>query len=179
MLSQNKSQEAPRARKAQASLDIVDLILEDHKPLKALIKILKDEDFDAKKREDAMEEFAVQLVSHADPEEDVLYNYMKQTSEMRSEAFEGIVEHGLADQMLEEIRRTNDPDLWSAKVKVVAELVEHHIKEEEEDLLPDFKKHSEREIRNKLGSQFLQAKTVMFEQGGENSPEEKELDVKH
>lgn len=176
MLQENRSQTSSKAStQKRVSNDIVDLILEDHKPLKQLIRILKDDEQDFSKRSEAMDEFAVALISHAKPEEDVLYVEMKQNKELRAEGFEGEVEHTLADQMIEEIRRTTDPDLWSAKVKVLAELVEHHIEEEEEDLLPDFKEQSDSELRARLGDQFLQAKTAMLEQGGVDSPSEADL----
>ncbi|MES2854447.1 MAG: hemerythrin domain-containing protein [Bdellovibrionota bacterium] len=155
---------------------IDELILEDHKPLKQLIKILKDSEKDLNERKAAYEEFAVLLVSHAKPEEESLYVYMKQNEELREEAYEGDVEHGLADQLVEEIKRTTEDDLWSARVKVLAELVEHHIEEEEEELLPDFKKNSELEERIRLGNEFLALKTKMLEQGGEDSPSEKDAE---
>jgi hemerythrin superfamily protein len=159
--------------------DIVDLILEDHKPLKELIKTLKDPGSSFEQKVSAYGEFAPLLVCHAKPEELTLYVFMKRNKEMRSEAMEGDVEHGLADQLLEEIKRTNDKDLWAAKVKVLAELVEHHIQEEESDLLPDFKKHSEKSDREKLGQVFLTQKIAMLEQGGEDTVEESDLDVRH
>jgi len=40
-----------------------------------------------------------------------------------------------ADQLVEENMRTDDEDLWSARVKVLAELVEHHIEQEPKNVL--------------------------------------------
>ena len=51
--------------------------------------------------------------------------------------------------------------MWSAKVKVLAELVELHIKEEEHYLLPLFKKRSDEKLRIKMGEQFLYQKTIV------------------
>lgn len=176
MLQENRSQTASKSStQKRVSNDIVELILEDHKPLKELIRILKDDEQDFTERSEAMDEFAVALISHAKPEEEVLYEQLKKNKELRSEGYEGEVEHTLADQMVEEIRRTSDPDIWSAKVKVVAELVEHHIEEEESELLPDFKSQSDAQEREQLGDLFLQAKTALLEQGGVDSPSEVEL----
>lgn len=144
--------------------DIITLILDDHKPLKSLIKILKDSDkHGLRERRKAFEEFATLLELHAKPEERVLYDHMKHDKELREEALEGDVEHGLADQMVEEAQRTTDTDLWSARVKVLAELVEHHIKEEEEELLPDFRTHSTLEERVLLGQEFFSAKSELLD----------------
>jgi hemerythrin superfamily protein len=155
--------------------DIITYILDDHKPLKQLIKILKDSDRPVTERQEAFAEFAPLLISHAKPEEQSLYVYMKQDKNLRTEGFEGDVEHTLADQMVEEAKRTEDDDLWAARVKVLAELVEHHIKEEESDLLPDFKKHSTNAMRLDLGQQFLALKTQMQAQGGEDTVSEKDV----
>ncbi|MBC7370800.1 MAG: hemerythrin domain-containing protein [Bdellovibrionaceae bacterium] len=158
--------------------DIIKLILADHKPLKKLIKILKDSDkYDMNERQDAFEEFAPLLAIHAKPEEQTMYVFMKDEEELREEGFEGDVEHMLADQLIEEIKRTEDEDLWSARVKVLAEIVEHHIEEEEEELLPDFKKHSEPEQRAELGAEYLQLKGDLEESGGKDAPSEQSDDM--
>ena len=152
--------------------DIIELILQDHKALKKLIKVMKNSDNDLNERQAAFEEFAPLLVIHAKPEEQTMYVFMKDDEELREEGFEGDVEHGLADQLLEEIKRTDDEDLWGARVKVLAELVEHHIEEEEEELLPDFRKHSDIEERVQMGAKFMELKNKLIEQGGKDTVDE-------
>lgn len=100
--------------------DILDIILEDHKSLKQLIEVLKDDN---------------------------------------DTVVEGDVEHGLANQLIiDEIKITENKNLWSARVKVLAEMVEHHIEEEEEEMFPDVRKNSELEERAKLGTLYMQPK---------------------
>ncbi len=163
----------PEAQVDQA-FDIIDLILEDHKPLKRLIKIMKDTDQDMRERMAAFGEFAPLLVTHAKPEEQTLYVKMKasQEEDVRVEGLEGDVEHMLADQLLEEIKRIEDKDQWTATVKVLAELVEHHIEEEESELLPDYKKDSEPAERLELGRKFLKLKSELEGQGSDDAPPE-------
>ncbi len=144
-------------RKKEASPnDVVELILRDHKPLKKLIKILKNAEGTFAKKRPAFAEFAELLMAHAKPEEQSLYVHMKEGTELRSEGFEGDTEHAIADQLVEEIKElTNDRDEWMAKVKVLAELVEHHIEEEEEDMLPDVRKEFGAEERAQIGKEYL------------------------
>src|SRR4051794_32895214 len=92
-----KSKPVKRAAVNQHT-DLIELILEDHKLLKKLIKVMKSEDAEYEEKREAFEEFAPLLVAHAKPEEQVLYNFMKQDEDLRMEGFEGDVEHGLADQ---------------------------------------------------------------------------------
>ncbi|RYZ80734.1 MAG: hemerythrin domain-containing protein [Proteobacteria bacterium] len=162
-----------KPKQEMAGDDIIDLILEDHKPLKKLIKVLKNSDkYDLEERQEAFEEFAPLLITHAKPEEQTLYIAMKDEEDLREEGYEGDVEHALADQLLEEIKRTDDEDLWSARVKVLAEMVEHHIEEEEEEMLPDFRKNSEVEQRAELGAIYVEKKAKLEAMGGKDSPEE-------
>ncbi len=171
----SRKKPAPRStKKAQSKSqeDIIELILQHHKPLKKLIKILKSEK-DFTEKAPAFQEFAPLLISHAKPEEKVLYVAMKKIEDLRAEGFEGDTEHGLADQLVEEIKRTDDEDLWMAKVKVLAELVEHHIEEEEEDMLPDYKKESDLEERIKLGKLYMRLREEMLDQEGDDAPSER------
>lgn len=156
--------------------DIVKLILADHVPLKKLIKKMKNSDADVEERRAAFEEFAPLLLAHAKPEEDVLYSFMKTNKDLREEAYEGDVEHTLADQMVEESKRTQDEDIFLAKVKVLAELVEHHIKEEEENLLPHVKKQSNSADRAKLGEKYAVAKLKVEAEGSDDAPREREIE---
>lgn len=161
----------------EAGDDIIDLILNDHKPLKKLIKVLKNSDTELEVRQNAFEEFAPLLTVHAKPEERTMYLFMKDDEELREQGFEGDVEHALADQLVEEIKRTDEEDLWSARVKVLAELVEHHIEEEEDELLPDFKKHSEKEERVNLGKEFMRLKQELENMGGKDTVEEEDFEI--
>ena len=140
--------------------DIINLLLEDHKPLKKLLKIMKDPETDIEERREALEKFGPLLLAHAQAEEGTLYTHMKEEDDLRMEGFEGDVEHALAAQTLEEADQTDDEDLWSARTKVLAELVEHHIKEEEDEIFPDFKKATDLEERKDLGEEYLEAKKV-------------------
>lgn len=146
------------AVKADSSQDIIKLILADHKPLKNFIKILKDSDKDLNVRRKALEEFAPLLINHAQSEERALYSFMERDKELREESFEGEVEHELAELMLESINGEKNQDMWSAKVKVLAELVEHHIKEEESEALPDVRKATSLEQRLEMGAKYLEFK---------------------
>jgi hemerythrin superfamily protein len=161
-----------KSNQEMAQTEIVQLIEQDHELLKELIETLKDNEAPQEKREAAFDEFSLLLVSHAKPEEETLYEAMKANEELREDGFEGEVEHVLADQLLEEIKRTTEPDLWSARVKVLAELVEHHIEEEEEELLPKVEEELDVEERLQLGSDFIDRKIAYFEKGGSDTVEE-------
>lgn len=138
--------------------DIIQMILDDHKPLKRCIEILKNSQLSLSSRRAAFNEFAPLLTIHVKAEEAVLYTFEKTEVEMREEAFEGSVEHALAEQMMEEVKQSVDKDIWSAKAKVLAELVEHHIEEEETEMFPELKKEANANDLIRLGEEYQSKK---------------------
>lgn len=167
-----KRKQNPRRSSAERKSDIVQLILQDHKPLKKLIKTLKNSDLEMSKRQAAFEEFAPVLIAHAKSEETVLYTFMKNRTELRDGGFEGDVEHGLAEQMIDEAKSTDDQDLWSARVKVLAELVEHHLEEEERTTLPQVRRNAEPSERSAMGEKYRRLKARLESTDFEKSEEE-------
>ena len=144
-----------------AQTDIIKLILNDHKPLKKLIKILKNLNAKFSDRKLAFTEFAPRLLIHAKPEEQSLYEFMKKDEDLRVEGLEGDTEHAITDQLINEIKMIQDEDVWTAKAKVLAELVEHHIEEEEEQMFPEFKKNSSLPQRADIGKIYLKLRADM------------------
>lgn len=139
--------------------DIIKAILKDHEPLKKLIHVLKMEGKSASELKPAFREFGPLLLAHAKAEDEVLYNFFKEeTKSMILKGFKGEVEHGLAEQLLDEAKNTDDEDVWLAKVKVLAELVENHIQEEETHVFAELKKHSNTDERKELGAEYLEEK---------------------
>lgn len=159
---QPRMPEKPLRKNDEATLkssgDIVKLILRDHEPLKKLIEVLKDGEKEREQKEETLEKFVAQLVPHAKAEERSLYVQMKDDKELRTEGYEGDTEHAIAEQLVHEINATPDDDEWNAKVKVLAELVEHHIEDEENEILPEVEKKFSAEDRRGLGARYTELK---------------------
>ena len=168
-----KMAKAKNSNKSESGADIIQVILKDHKPLWASIKIMKDEKSTYAEKKKAFYKFAPALIAHAKPEEQTWYMQMKSEKDFVVDGLEGDVEHSLADQLCEELKRTSDREMFMAKVKVLAELVEHHLEEEEEDMLPEFRKDSTAEERIALGEKYLKIQAVFVAKGGDDSPPEK------
>jgi len=157
--SSKKQEQRPEPMAADGKhYDILQMILDDHKPLKRCIEILKNSELSLSSRRAAFNEFAPLLIIHAKAEEAILYAFEKTEVDMREEAFEGGVEHALAEQMVEEVKQSVDKDIWSAKAKVLAEFVDHHIKEEETEMFPELKKEAGASDLIRLGEEYQSKK---------------------
>jgi hemerythrin superfamily protein len=152
--------------------DIISVIKEDHVPLKELIKVMKDDEQDLDERIKSFEEFVPLLLTHAKAEEKALYETMKTNAELRGFAYEGGTEHDLADQLCEEIKRSTNRDEIGAKIKVLAELVEHHVEEEENDIFPEVKKRFNEDTLQSLMLAYIREEEQFISEGQTDSPSE-------
>ena len=122
--------------------DIVAAIEIDHDSLRQFMGLLKDTDKDMSERRRAYDQFSALLKSHTVAEENVVYARAQELTgrEMHIKIAEGYVEHDLADDLMKRIEATADAMEWSAHANVLSEIVEHHLDEEERDLLPLIRK---------------------------------------
>jgi hemerythrin superfamily protein len=138
-------------------MDALDLIKEDHKRLK---KLLKDTlDAEGSQREQRMDHLRSELVAHERMEEEVLYPRLRDEKRAREEVLEGYEEHHVADVILDELLDVPaETDLWKAKVKVLKENVEHHMDEEETELFKKARAVLDRNELERLGERMEQIK---------------------
>ena len=139
------------------AMDALDLITEDHKRLK---KLLKDTlEAEGSQREHAMDHLRTELVAHERMEEEVLYPRLRDENKARQEVLEGYEEHHVADVILDELLDVPaETDLWKAKVKVLKENVEHHMDEEESELFKKARAVLDRDELERLGERMEQIK---------------------
>jgi iron-sulfur cluster repair protein YtfE (RIC family) len=144
--------------------DIIKHLKQEHDEVKELM----ENALSAKgaKRKKLLEKIEKELVSHSRAEEKVLYALLlKETendkkNELRSLTNEGYEEHHAVDHILSELKQLDpDDELWEARMKVLKENVEHHIKEEENELFPKVKKQIDLEKRRLLNDQFENQKS--------------------
>lgn len=145
--------------------NIITLIKEDHKPLKEGIRILTSDSSKPSEKKSALVKFLRDLKIHAKAEEMSLYHNEAGEKEVRDEVLEGYVEHAVAESLSRSLEKHNMltelSDEVLAKAKVLAELVKHHVEEEEEELLPDVKKAEDEDRLIELGKLYLQAKSQL------------------
>ena len=127
---------------SKTSTDAIALLTKDHADVKALFKKYKqlcESGADGSEKEAIALEICTQLTAHATVEEEIFYpaTRAEDTDDLLDEAE---VEHGTAKDLIAQIEDMEpDDDLYDAKVTVLGEYIDHHVKEEEGELFPKAK----------------------------------------
>lgn len=147
---------------AYPDTDVRGLLHADHERIRELAKELAEAET-APRRKTLVRELKSILVPHSRAEEAAVYRPMmalRSSPDSRLAGSEGMVEHNLADIVLDRLAHTADAssDMWKAHAKVLHESLEHHIKEEESDLFEELGEHFSDQEREVMAQQFLQGK---------------------
>jgi hemerythrin-like domain-containing protein len=156
------SQVLPSALRPKSEL--VRALVRDHDDLRALIAVLKS-DKDVKTKKTAYKRFTDLLKSHSVSEEKAVYDLCLGYRELRQDTFEGWTEHEVCNDLMKRISAIRHADKWQGAVKVLAELVEHHVDEEERDLFPEMEKAVALDRRLAAEAKFLELRDDTQKQG--------------
>jgi hemerythrin superfamily protein len=131
---------------APKKTDALQLLTADHKAVKALFKdyekLVKD-DADDEERQDLALQICTQLTVHATIEEEIFYPAAREALGEEADLIdEADVEHASAKELIAQIESGSpaDDDHFDARVKVLGEYIDHHVKEEEGELFSQLKK---------------------------------------
>ncbi len=131
------------AKKPAGPQNAVQLLTADHREVKALFqqyKKLADGDAEGSDRRALAETICDMLTVHATIEEEIFYPAARAAlSEDEDEDLldEAEVEHASAKDLIAQIKDMEpDDDLYDAKVTVLGEFIDHHVKEEEGEMFP-------------------------------------------
>ena len=140
-------------------MNAIDLLKADHQTVKAILAQLSEStDKAIKKRTDLLDKLEMEISIHTKLEEEILYPAFKAagTKEQDVLYFEAKEEHRTVDSLVLPDLKQTDPGTpeFAGRVKVVKELLEHHIEEEETELFPQAKKLLGKSRLDDLGEQM-------------------------
>src|SRR6267154_5065273 len=143
--------------------DALSMLKHDHEQMKKLFKKIEAEEG----QETTFNQIKVALELHATIEEEIFYPAVKKarSEEVKDEVREAYEEHKQFKALLAAIAEISpDDESYSAKIKVLKEDVEHHVKEEEGEMFPDARKYLSGKLED-LGAQ-MQARKDELETNG-------------
>jgi hemerythrin-like domain-containing protein len=144
-----------------AATDLLDTLKTEHDEVKSLLSGLQDAETSAQ-RKSLVQKIKLALVPHTKAEQKILYDAViaVRDKEVQVDGHEGYIEHELASrtlQQLDAIENATSPE-HKAAAKVLKELVEHHIKEEESSVWDDAKDNFSDDERKQMNVAYLSAK---------------------
>src|SRR4051812_32837516 len=146
-----------------AAMDAVKLLKDDHKKVKDLFRQFEKARSDDRKKAIAEEVFH-ELEVHAAIEEEMFYPAAKEKADKEGKELvaEAVEEHHVVKVLIGELQQMREVnEQFEAKFTVLIENVEHHIEEEEKEMLPDAKKALGDEIEA-LGDRMERRKSQLM-----------------
>ncbi len=141
-------------------MTIFQVLKQEHAEVKKLLKKAEDTTSkSAKTRQTVFAEIYKQLMVHAKAEDAVLYTRLKEKKETKDLTLEAKEEHLVAEFVMKCMKSLDATDeTWKGKIMVLRENVEHHIREEEQELFPKAKKLFSTKEAQQLATEYLEEK---------------------
>jgi hemerythrin superfamily protein len=157
--------------------DAIAMLMADHKKVKKLFS-----DFDKLKEEGGDEnksaivnQICNELKIHTELEERIFYPAVRKAIDDSDLMDEALVEHAGAKELIAQLEDASpDDDLYDAKVTVLSEQIDHHVKEEEGQMFPKAKKANL--DTEALGATMLKRKIALTDKMGMNAAEDNDGD---
>lgn len=121
--------------------DACDLLDEDHKEVKKMFKeykaLIEGGGNTKQKKRLLAEKICNELTVHAQIEEEIFYPPVRKAIKEKLMMDEAEVEHMSAKELIAQIQNMEPGDaLFDARVVVLGEYIDHHVKEERSDMFP-------------------------------------------
>ncbi|HWI81027.1 hemerythrin domain-containing protein [Ramlibacter sp.] len=126
----------------RAAKDACDLLDADHRAVKKMFKEYEELTKSrarsaAQKKMDLAHQICNELTVHAQIEEEIFYPALRQVMKEADLLNEAEVEHQSVKDLVAQIQEMPEADeMFDARVKVLGEYVDHHVKEEKNEIFP-------------------------------------------
>lgn len=144
----------------------IEMLKEDHDNLRKLLTELTESSERAgKKRGELLQRIARELEIHTKLEEEIFYPAFREAGGTEHEKmyFEAIEEHRAVEKLvLPDLEKTEPgSEKFSGRAKVLKELIEHHAKEEEEDMFPEANKSIDKGVLDQVAEKMAERRKAM------------------
>ena len=114
-------------------MDIFEVLTTDHEKVKKILEQMQQTSSRATgRREKLVQNLSASLVPHMYAEEQYFYQILLDETSEQEDIYSALEEHRAAKTVLMDlIDAAADDPRWMARLKVLKELIEHHIEEEE------------------------------------------------
>src|SRR6202158_3691755 len=153
------------ARKPAAKMDAIGMLIADHKKVQKAFKDFEKLKKGGSKRgkSDIVRQTCADLTVHTTIEEEIFYPAARKAIKDMDLMDEAAVEHAGAKELIAQLESIQPgDDLYDAKFTVLGESVNHHIREEQNEMFPKVRK-TKLDL-NSLGEQMVQRRAELESQ---------------
>jgi hemerythrin superfamily protein len=120
------------ASKKKTASDAVSLLKADHRQVETWFEQF-EKTRSAERKVDLAKKICLALKVHTKIEEEIFYPAFIEATEDKDMHHEAVIEHDGAKKLIAQIEASGpNDDYYDAKVKVLSEMIKHHVKEEEQ-----------------------------------------------
>lgn len=150
---------------------IVQVLQTEHRAVEDLLQRLAAEE-DETEAIELVKQIMRELMSHSTAEDRVVYSTIEQNEEMQEDVEHARDEHAGIDEKLMAVveAQPGNPD-FKEKVRQLIECVQHHVKEEENEILPKASQFIDAETSRELALLFKKQKQIDMEILDQTEPE--------
>jgi iron-sulfur cluster repair protein YtfE (RIC family) len=134
---------------------IYDLLQQDHRKVASFLTQIQDSSEGAQARNELFSQVKRELEIHTDFEEQVVYPALREATGKRDEIEEAYSEHTQVKQLLAELAEMEQsmPE-WLDTCSELASAIQHHVKEEEQELFPAGRKSIDQATAEDMGREY-------------------------
>jgi hemerythrin superfamily protein len=145
--------------------DAVTMIMNDHRVMESLFEMLKDPDSD---RPALVAEVVARLSAHSWAEEEKVYPALiKADPSEEGQVYHGVEEHHEATELLHKLQRTDPTSKqFDSVLKEFVDAVQHHVEEEESEILPEMTDSLDQAKLAELGRAFEERRLEILKAHG-------------
>lgn len=152
-------------KQASATPDAIAMLIAEHRTVMNLFQRfekLQGNDDDEQERSELAQQVCSALKIHMQIEEEIFYPAVREALDENALMNEALVEHENARQLIDQLETmTSGEELYDAKVTVLSELIEHHVREEETEMFPKVRRAA---LDTKtLGSEMFERRAELME----------------
>ncbi|WP_296596266.1 hemerythrin domain-containing protein [Phenylobacterium sp.] len=142
--TQSQSSKSPLTKDGRASArpnDAVSDLMADHRTVEDLFKQYEKSKSDDAKKQSIAQQIIAELRVHMVLEEEIFYPESRPFVDEQDTVNEAEVEHASAKDLMKQIEAMSpSDDYYDAKVKVLSEMIDHHVEEEETEYFPEVRR---------------------------------------
>lgn len=144
--------------------DAVSALMADHRTVLELFKQYEKAKENNAEKQKIFQQINMELKVHTQIEEEIFYPASRQFVSDEETVNEAVVEHASAKNLMAQLEGMRpDDSYYDAKVKVLEEMIAHHLEEEETEFFPECRK-SEMDLKT-VGEQLKARKAELVGRG--------------